>query len=99
MICNVIVTKKTHGYIAKAVEWPDIVVENDNRERLIEDIRRKLIDYLANAVDIVQVEIPDREMSGNPWRDKFGFFKDDPTFNDLQDEIRKIRIESDHTGV
>lgn len=99
MICNVIVTKKDDGYIAKAMEWPDIVVENDNRERVIEDIRHKLIDYLAKAVDIVQVEIPDHEILGNPWRDKFGFFKDDPSFDDLQDEIRKIRIESDRTGV
>jgi hypothetical protein len=38
---------------------------------------------------------PDHLISRNPWLDKFGFLRDDPTFDDLQEKIRKVRIESD----
>jgi ATP-dependent DNA helicase RecG len=33
--------------------------------------------------------------TGNPWLDKFGWFKEDPTFDDLQDEIASYRREID----
>jgi len=33
--------------------------------------------------------------TGNPWLDKFGWFKDDPTFDDLQLEIAAYRRELD----
>jgi hypothetical protein len=95
MICNVVVTKKDNGYTAKAMECPDIVVENDNREQVVETLKQRLIEYMTKNVEIVQVEIPDHHISRNPWLDKFGFFRDDPTFDDLQEDIRKVRIESD----
>jgi len=34
-------------------------------------------------------------LTGNPWLDKFGWFKDDPTFDDLQLEIAAYRRELD----
>jgi len=34
-------------------------------------------------------------LTGNPWLDKFGWFKDDPTFDDLQFEIAAYRLELD----
>jgi hypothetical protein len=36
-----------------------------------------------------------REKVNNPWLDKFGWFKDDPTFDDLQTEIAAYRREID----
>lgn len=33
--------------------------------------------------------------TGNPWVDKFGWFKDDPTFDDLEKEIASYRKEID----
>jgi hypothetical protein len=33
--------------------------------------------------------------TGNLWLDKFGWFKDDPTFDDLQAEIAAYRREID----
>lgn len=33
--------------------------------------------------------------TGNPWVDKFGWFKDDPTFDDLEAEIASYRKEID----
>ncbi len=34
-------------------------------------------------------------LTGNPWLDKFGLFKDDPTFDDLQLQIAAYRRELD----
>jgi hypothetical protein len=34
-------------------------------------------------------------LTGNPWLDKFGWFKDDPTFDDLQLDIAAYRRELD----
>jgi hypothetical protein len=53
-----------------------------------------------NKVEVVQVDIPLATQTGNPWIDKFGWFKDDPTFDDLQAEIEAYRDEIDReTGL
>jgi hypothetical protein len=44
---------------------------------------------------VVQVDIPLPTETGNPWLDKFGCFKDDPTFDDLQAEIAADRQDID----
>ena len=36
--------------------------------------------------------------TNNPWLDKFGWFKNDPTFDDLQREIAAYRQEIDRGG-
>lgn len=42
---------------------------------------------------ICDAPIPSK--TGNPWLDKFGWFKDDPTFADLEAEIASYRKEVD----
>lgn len=81
--------------MAKAMECPDIVVESINREQVVEILKQRLIEYMTKNIEVVRVEIPDHLISRNPWLDRFGFFGDDPTFDDLQEEIRKARIETD----
>ncbi len=53
------------------------------------------MNYLTNKVDVVQVDIPLSTPINNLWLDKFGWFKDDPTFDDLQAEIAAYRQELD----
>ncbi|MEM9215994.1 MAG: hypothetical protein AAGD25_16815 [Cyanobacteria bacterium P01_F01_bin.150] len=50
---------------------------------------------MANEIEVVQVDIPLLGQTGNPWIDKFGWFNDDPTFDDLQSEIASYRQELD----
>ncbi len=49
----------------------------------------------TDYVEIVQIEIPFPTNTGNPWIDSFGMFKDDPTFDDLLEEIAAYRKELD----
>jgi len=95
MIYDVILSRKNDKYIARAKEWPEVTVVEDSRDAAIEQLRSQLLDYLTNKVEVVQVDIPLPTQTGNPWIDKFGWFKDDPTFDDLQDEIAAYRQELD----
>lgn len=95
MLYDVILRKLNNKYIAQAKEWPDVLVEGDSRDAALDGIKLRLVDYLTNQVEIVQVEVPLPVNAGNPWLDKFGFFKDDPTFDDLQAEIDTYRREID----
>ncbi|HEY84563.1 MAG TPA: hypothetical protein G4N96_05565 [Chloroflexi bacterium] len=95
MIYDVILRKTNNKYIARAKEWPEVIVEENTRNKAIQQIKTRLIDYLTNQVEIIKIEIPLPTETGNPWLDKFGWFKDDPTFDDLQAEMAAYRQEID----
>jgi len=95
MIYDVILTKENDQYIARAKEWPEVTVVENSRDAAIEQLKSQLLDYLSNQVEVVQVDIPLSTPSENPWLDKFGWFKDDPTFDDLQAEMAAYRQELD----
>ena len=95
MICDVILTKANNKYVARAREWPDIVVEENTRSEAIQQLKSRLVDYLTDQVEVIQIEIPLPAQTGNPWLNKFGSFKDDLTFDDLQAEINAYRQEID----
>ncbi|NER94609.1 MAG: hypothetical protein F6J86_12335 [Symploca sp. SIO1B1] len=95
MIYDVILTKENDQYIARAKEWPEVTVVENSRDAAIEQLKSQLLDYLSNQVEVVKVDIPLSTPTDNPWLDKFGWFKDDPTFEDLQAEIAAYRQELD----
>jgi predicted RNase H-like HicB family nuclease len=95
MICDVILSKENNKYVAKVKDWPEVIVKESTRDEAINRVKSQLLDYLTNKVEIVQIEVPLPTKTGNPWLDKFGWFKNDPTFNDLQVEIDKYRKEID----
>ena len=95
MIYDVILSRENDKYIARAKEWPEVTVVENSRDAAIAQLKSQLLDYLTNKVEVVQVDIPLSTQTGNPWLDKFGWFKDDPTFDDLQAEIAAYRQELD----
>ena len=95
MIYDVILSKKDDKYIARAKEWPEVTVVENSRDAAIDRLKYQLLDYLTNKVEVIQVDIPLPVQTENPWLDKFGWFKDDPTFDDLQAEIAAYRQELD----
>ena len=95
MLYDVILSRKNDKYIARAKEWPEVMVAENSRDAAINQLKSKLIDYLTNKVEVVQVDIPMPAETGNPWLDKFGWFKDDPSFDELQDKIAAYRQEID----
>ncbi len=95
MIYDVILSREDDKYIARAKEWPEVTVSENSRDAAIARLKSQLLDYLTNQIEVVQVEIPLSTQTGNPWLDKFGWFKDDPTFDDLQAEIAAYRQDID----
>lgn len=95
MLYDVILSRQNDKYIARVKEWPEVTVIENSRDAAISQLKSQLLDYLTNKVEVVQVEIPLPTQTGNPWLDKFGWFKDDPTFDDLQAEIAAYRLELD----
>lgn len=96
MICDVILSKKNNNYIARIKEWPEIVVKDTSRDKAIDKVKSKLLDFLKKDVELLRIDVPIDINTGNPWIDKFGWFKDDPTFNDLEAEIASYREEIDN---
>ncbi len=69
---------------------------DNRRNEAIRLVQTKLLKFLTQQqVEVVQIEVPLPTQTNNPWRDKFGWFKDDPTFDDLQTEIAAHRREID----
>lgn len=95
MIYDVILSRKDDKYIARAKDWPEVTVIENSRDAAIDQLRFQLLDYLTNKVEVVQVDIPLSTQTENPWLGKFGWFRDDPTFDDLQAEIAAYRQELD----
>lgn len=95
MICVIILSRENDKYVARAKEWPEVAVTENSREAAIDGLKSQLLDYLANQVEVIQIEIPLSAQTGNPWIDKFGCFKDDPAFDDLQVDIDAYRQELD----
>ncbi|MEO1386192.1 MAG: hypothetical protein AAFV85_02315 [Cyanobacteria bacterium J06634_6] len=95
MIYDVILSRENNKYVARAKDWPEVTVVESSRDAAISQLKSQLLDYLTNKIEVVQVDIPLPSQTGNPWLDKFGCFKDDPTFDDLQAEIAAYRQEID----
>ncbi|MGF1525016.1 MAG: hypothetical protein ACFBSF_22040 [Leptolyngbyaceae cyanobacterium] len=95
MIYDIILSRENNRYIARAKEWPEVTAIEDSREAAIAQLRSQLLDYLTNKVEVVQIDIPLSVQAKNPWLHRFGCFKDDPTFDDLQSEIASYRRELD----
>ncbi|NEO84113.1 MAG: hypothetical protein F6J87_07645 [Spirulina sp. SIO3F2] len=95
MLYDVILRRDNDSYIARAKDWPEVTVIEKSRDAAINQLKSQLLDYLNNQVEVLQVEIPLTTQTLNPWLEKFGWFRDDPTFDDLQAEIATYRRELD----
>ena len=98
MTYDVILHQENNAYIARVKEWPEVSVKERRRDEAIHHVKTRLRDYLTKQVDVVQIEVSlSSPPSHHPWSDKFGWFQDDPTFDDLQAEIAAYRKEIDQS--
>jgi hypothetical protein len=58
-------------------------------------VREKLMDYLTQQVEVVQIEVQPPVNVDNPWLKNFGRFQDDPTFDDFLAEMEAYRRQVD----
>jgi predicted RNase H-like HicB family nuclease len=93
---DVILSKTDNNYLARVKEWPNIWANEKTRNQAIVQVQTQLYEYLTQQqVEVVQIEVPLPTKTTNPWLDKFGWFKDDPTFDDLQAEMVAYRRQLD----
>lgn len=84
-----------NSYFASVIGLPDCVAEGRTEEEAINRVKALLQERLRRG-RIVTIEVDDsgKVMTGNPWIDSFGIFKDDPTFDDLMEKIQEYRREA-----
>ncbi|MEM8501530.1 MAG: hypothetical protein AAF716_00070 [Cyanobacteria bacterium P01_D01_bin.1] len=95
VIYDIVLSREDNKYVARSKEWPEVSVVETSREAAVDQIKSRLLDYLTSEVEVIQIDIPLAAQSKNPVLDKFGWFKNDPTFDDLQSEIASYRQELD----
>ncbi len=88
-------TNSKNAFIASIIGMPDCVAEGQTEEEAIANAKIALEGRLAQG-KIVTIEIEaSKNKSDNPWITNFGCFKDDPTFEDFQTEIKTYRHDLD----
>jgi hypothetical protein len=88
-------------YRATALGWPDLSETGDSEQTVIERIRQAIRERLAQG-KVVQIQVDDSAVetaaSEHPWLPFLGMWKNDPTFDDLLDQIETYRRELDETA-
>ena len=93
MTYDVLLRKTENKYIAQVKDLPLVIAEENTREEAIKQVKKNLSEYLNSLVEIIQIQVPLPDKYINVWLDKFGCFKNDPTFDDLQKELATYRLE------
>ncbi len=89
--CLVQVRQAPDGpFTAQVLGGTDLQATGATREEALEQLRR-LLQEQVNLGSLLSIELPQR----NPLMDRFGWAKDDPTFDEYLEEIRKFREEMD----
>jgi hypothetical protein len=91
---NVFIKNESDGKVsAMVLGLPEYRVESGDRESALADLQKLIAARLAGA-EVVSLEI---EMSKphNPWLHFAGMLKDDPYFDQMQEDIAEYRREKD----
>ncbi len=93
MTYEVVVENGHNGYTATVMGWPSCIAKAPTREqalaRLREDLSRRLTE-----VEIVSLDV-EAQQSLHPMLKFAGVFKDDPFFDEVEEEIEAYRREID----
>ncbi|MDF5727117.1 MAG: type II toxin-antitoxin system HicB family antitoxin [Rhizonema sp. PD38] len=85
--------EKDEGYKATVLGLPDCNANGVTREEALINLRQLLTTRLLNS-EIVSLEI-DNPNFEHPWMKFAGMFKDDPQFDEMQEDIKALRRERD----
>lgn len=83
------------GFVAMALGWPDCVATGQTKQDAVENVRAALAERLARG-EIIRVQIGDSQPTQqfDPWLAMAGSFADDPTWDEYEAELRRIRQEA-----
>lgn len=88
-----------NGYVASVIGLPDCVVEGATEDEALNRVKLRLKTRLATSkIVTVDVDVPAQGLTGNPWIDSAGIFKDDPTFDEYMEILEQIRRDENAVG-
>lgn len=88
-----------NGYVASVIGLPDCVVEGATEAEAINRAKLRLKTRLAKGkIVTIDVDVPAEGLTGNPWIDSAGIFKDDPTFDEYLEILEQIRRDGNAVG-
>lgn len=83
-----------NSYIASVIGIPDCVGAGESAEQAVNQVRAELQEYLRGGQIVsIEVAVLGKGLTGNPWIDTAGIFKDDPTFDDFLEKMQEYRRE------
>ena len=97
MTYDVILRKKQNTYVARVRDWPEVVIEEDSREKAITQIKAQLAEYLSRPPEVVQIDLEPVAHGDHPWLQFAGMWADDPSWDDFMTEVEAYRREIDRT--
>jgi predicted RNase H-like HicB family nuclease len=85
-------------YRATVLGWPDLSVEGNSEQTVVEHIQKAIRERLAQG-KIVRIEIDEDVTTAatpeHPWLPFLGMWKDDPTFDEFTAQMEAYRQELD----
>ncbi len=90
MTYNVVVENNQDRYRATVIGWPSCAASGRTRDEALAQLHKDLEKRLSQ-VEIVSLEVKGR----HPILEFAGIFKDDPLFDEVQEEIAAYRREID----
>jgi hypothetical protein len=84
-----------NGFVATALGWPDCVGTGETKDEAVSKVQAAVADRLAHGEIVrVQVEAAGSTVVDDPWKRMIGSCVDDPTWDEYQAELRRIREEA-----
>jgi predicted RNase H-like HicB family nuclease len=89
-------SKGQNIFMASVIGVPDCFAEGSTEAEAVSKAKAALRSRLAQGkVVTIEMEEPVKKLTGNPWLDSAGVFKDDPTYDEFLAEIAAYRREVD----
>lgn len=97
MVVDIELTRRANDYyVARALQFPEVVIEAVSREAALAQIREALAARRRAGAEIVQITIDGADTSQPTWPHHAGNFPDDEAYRTMLAEIEQQRRESDN---
>jgi hypothetical protein len=93
MTVDIELTRRANDtYTARALQFPDVIVEAASRDSALARIREALIERRRSGAEIIQLSIDDGNAAPQPtWPRHAGDFPDDETYQSMLAEVERQR--------
>jgi predicted RNase H-like HicB family nuclease len=89
---TVFLKQRNGEYWAVVPLLPSCTAQGRTREEVLHNVRVAIEEALADMeITTVEVSIPSRPVTSNPWLETAGMFQDDPLFDEMLAEVVAYR--------